>query len=75
MTERLGFLAAQETNAPRRLLEHTNGRHPIEPFPILDALAKYGAHQFQHSVYRCVANPLGELCLDDFFDQRAVDGI
>ena len=64
----------QKANAAGRLLEHPNLRGPLEPLPLVDALAQDRAHQCQRPIYRGIAAALRELRIGDLVDCRAGDG-
>ena len=41
-----GLLARQEPYTTRWFLQHAHLRHPVEPFPFVDALAQNGPHDY-----------------------------
>ena len=68
------FFMRQKANAPGRLPQHPNLRGPLQPLPLVDALAQNRAHQRQRPIHRGIAAAPRELCVRNLVERGAGDG-
>ena len=65
----LCFFMRQKANAPGRLPQHTNLRGPLQPLPLVDALAQNRAHQRQRPIHRGITAAPRELLIGNLVER------